>query len=58
LVDDIERSQIFFREFLGRSGGLEELYFYKSFVSNLELWKRDPVLVCRLLISVLGTLEY
>jgi hypothetical protein len=36
---------------------LEEFCFYKSFVSNLELWRRDPVLVCGLLIAFLGLLN-
>jgi hypothetical protein len=38
-------------------GGSEELCFYKSFVSNLELWRRDLVLVCGLLIAFLGLLN-
>jgi hypothetical protein len=38
-------------------GGSEELHFYKSFVSNLEFWRRDPVLVHRLLIAFLGLLN-
>jgi hypothetical protein len=57
LTDDIERSQIFFREFLWGLGGSEELCFHKSFVSNLEFRKRNPVLVCRLLIAFLGLLN-
>jgi hypothetical protein len=57
LIDDIKRSQIFFRELLGGSGGSEELHFYKSFVSNLEFRRRDPVLVHRLLIAFLGLLN-
>jgi hypothetical protein len=36
---------------------LEELRFYKSFVSNLEFWRRDSVLFCRLLIAFLGPLD-
>jgi hypothetical protein len=36
---------------------LEELRFYKSFVSNLEFQRRDPILVCRLLIAFLGLLN-
>jgi hypothetical protein len=36
---------------------LEELCFYKSFVSNLELQRRDLVLVRRLLIAFLGLLN-
>jgi hypothetical protein len=35
----------------------EELCFYKSFVSSLELWRRDPVLVCGLLIVFLKLLN-
>jgi hypothetical protein len=57
LVNDIERSQIFFREFLRGSSGSEELRFYKSFVSNLEFQRRDPVLVRRLLVASLGLLN-
>jgi hypothetical protein len=38
-------------------GGSEELHFYKSFVSNLEFQRRDPVLVCGLLIALLGLLN-
>jgi hypothetical protein len=38
-------------------GGSEELFFYKSFVSNLEFWRRDPVLVHGLLIVFLGLLN-
>jgi hypothetical protein len=38
-------------------GGSEELRFYKSFVSNLEFWRRDPVLVRRMLIAFLGLLN-
>jgi hypothetical protein len=40
-----------------RLDGLEELRFYKSFVSNLEFQRRDPVLVCGLLIAFLGLLN-
>jgi hypothetical protein len=36
---------------------LEELRFYKSFVSNLEFWRRDSVLVRGLLIAFLGLLN-
>jgi hypothetical protein len=36
---------------------LEELCFYESFVSNLEFWRRDLVLVCGLLIAFLGLLN-
>jgi hypothetical protein len=36
---------------------LEELRFYKSFVSNLEFRRRDLVLVHRLLIVFLGLLN-
>jgi hypothetical protein len=57
LVNDVKRSQISFRELLWGSGGLEELCFYKNFVSNLEFWRRDPVLVCGLLIAFLGLLD-
>jgi hypothetical protein len=38
-------------------GGSEEFHFYKSFVSNLEFRRRDPVLVCGLLIAFLGLLD-
>jgi hypothetical protein len=38
-------------------GGSEKLCFYKSFVSNLEFQRRDPVLVCGLLIVFLGLLN-
>jgi hypothetical protein len=37
--------------------GLEELCFYKSFVSNLEFQRRDLVLVHGLLIVFLGLLN-
>jgi hypothetical protein len=57
LVDDVKRSQIFFGEFLWGSGGLEELCFYKSFVSDLEFQRRDLVLVRGLLIAFLGLLN-
>jgi hypothetical protein len=36
---------------------LEELRFYKSFVSNLEFQRRDSVLVHGLLIAFLGLLN-
>jgi hypothetical protein len=36
---------------------LEELRFYKSFVSNLEFQRRDSVLVPELLITFLGLLN-
>jgi hypothetical protein len=36
---------------------LEELRFYKSFVSNLEFRRRDPVLVRGLLVAFLGLLD-
>jgi hypothetical protein len=38
-------------------GGLEKLRFYKSPVSNPEFWRRDLILVCRLLIAFLGFLN-
>jgi hypothetical protein len=38
-------------------GGSEELCFHKSFASNLEFWRRDPVLACGLLIAFLGLLN-
>jgi hypothetical protein len=57
LVNDVERSQIFFREFFWGLGGSEELRYYKSFVSNLEFQRRDPVLVRGLLVAFLGLLN-
>jgi hypothetical protein len=36
---------------------MEELCFTKSFVSNLEFQRRDPVLVCGMLIAFLGLLN-
>jgi hypothetical protein len=57
LVNDIERSQIFFRKFLSGSSGSEELRFYKSLVSNLEFRRRDSVLVRGLLVAFLGLLN-
>jgi hypothetical protein len=36
---------------------LEELRFYKSLVSNLGFQRKDPVLVCGLLIAFLGLLN-
>jgi hypothetical protein len=38
-------------------GGSEELRYYKSFVSNLEFQRRDPVLVRGLLVAFLGLLN-
>jgi hypothetical protein len=38
-------------------GGSEELCFYKSFVSNLEFQRWDPVLVRGMLIVFLGLLN-
>jgi hypothetical protein len=38
-------------------GGSEELRFYKSFVSDLEFQRRDPVLVHKMLIVFLGLLN-
>jgi hypothetical protein len=40
-----------------RVGSSEELHFYKSFVSNLEFQRRDPVLVRGLLIAFLGLFD-
>jgi hypothetical protein len=57
LVNDVKRSQIFFRELFWGSDGSEELCFYESFVSNLEFRRRDLVLVRRLLIAFLGLLN-
>jgi hypothetical protein len=58
LVNDIERSQIFFGKLLRGSSGSEELRFYESFVSNFEFRRRDLVLVRGLLVAFLGLLNY
>jgi hypothetical protein len=53
LCNDFKRAKVLFCELLGWSGCSEELCFDKDFVTNLEVWWWNLVLVCGVLILFL-----